>query len=363
MKIANKLNQLTGLRYFAALLVFLSHLKWSGSSEILVKIFESGYVGVSFFFLLSGFVLSHSYKERILDKSLSCFKYILLRLARLTPLHFLTALPFILLATYKADINIFKAIVNLSYLQSWIPSSSYYFSFNAPSWSLSNEMFFYFCFFPLVFLNTKNLVKIFLALLLTILTSALFFTTQLSGLKLFGGNTLAHWLFYIFPGFRILEFIAGMLIFQLWKTGYRLPHWVTSASYILLITSMYFANQIPEPFRLSLYFIPFVSLFFYANLTEDTPSYRLFSTKYLTLLGNASFAFYLIHQPLINILERLTQKYNLSYLPFFILCLSVATLASIFIYIFYEKKAESFLKNYISNKIQNQTILATKANH
>lgn len=83
-----KLDQLTGLRYFAALLVFLSHINWDGYSEHIQILFESGYVGVSFFFLLSGFVLSYSYGEKIQNHSLSFIKYALLRLARLTPLHF-----------------------------------------------------------------------------------------------------------------------------------------------------------------------------------------------------------------------------------------------------------------------------------
>ena len=46
--------------------VFLSHLDWSASNHLFQKIFYSGYVGVSFFFVLSGFVLSYSYQEKIL---------------------------------------------------------------------------------------------------------------------------------------------------------------------------------------------------------------------------------------------------------------------------------------------------------
>ena len=60
MATIRKLDQLTGLRYFAALLVFFSHLELDGSHDFLRDVFNSGYVGVSFFFLLSGFVLSYS---------------------------------------------------------------------------------------------------------------------------------------------------------------------------------------------------------------------------------------------------------------------------------------------------------------
>lgn len=342
-----KLDQLTGLRYFAALLVFLSHLNWDGSNLHLARIFESGYVGVSFFFLLSGFVLSYSYKEKILDRSLNFNRYALLRLARLTPLHFLTALPFVFYAFYKADFSLFKLAINLLYLQSWVPSSTYYFSFNAPSWSLSNEMFFYICFFPLVFIKTRTIIKLFISLLTVIFACAFFVELVYPEHKFFGNNTLAHWLFYIFPGFRLLEFVTGMLLFKLWERRFRLPGWITFASYALLIISMYFAKEVPEPFRMSLFFLPFIALFFYSHLSEHGLIVRFFSTKTMVLLGNASFAFYLIHQPLIVVFKKLTDKLELSNFVFFVFSCFVISALSIATYVLYERKAESYLKSLI----------------
>lgn len=352
MNIKTKLDQLTGLRYFAALLVFLSHSNWDGSNLHLAKIFESGFVGVSFFFLLSGFVLSYSYKEKIVDRSLGFFKYALLRLARLSPLHFLTALPFVLFAVYKSDLNLPKLFLNIFYLQSWVPSSTYYFSFNAPSWSLSNEMFFYICFFPLVFIRSGNLLRIFVFLLLTIVFSAfvaqIFYPEQ----KFFGGNTFAHWLFYIFPIFRLLEFLAGMLLFKLWESRFRLSDWMILPSYILLFASMYFAKEVPESFRMSLFFLPFIVLFFYSHLSDSGFIVRLFSTRIMVLLGNASFAFYLIHLPLIGIFRRITASLELSNLSFVIFSCVAISLLSIATYVIYERKAESYLKRLISEKLR-----------
>ena len=347
-----KLDQLTGLRYFAALLVFLSHSSWDGSDQTLTQVFESGYVGVSFFFVLSGFILSYSYKQKILGNGLSFLKYALLRLARLTPLHFLTALPFVALAFYKADVSLLKIVINLSYLQSWIPNSTYYFSFNAPSWSLSNEMFFYICFFPLIFLNTRNIVKITVLLLTVVIVSALVMETVFPGKSVFGEYSLAHWMFYIFPGFRLLDFLAGMLLFKVWQGGFRLPSWSVAPSYVLLIVAMYYAKSIPEPFRYSLYFLPVIVVFFYAHLTENTGIARFFSTKILVLLGNASFAFYLIHQRLIEIFRKLGQRLDLSNWSFALLTLAIITLISIVIYVLYERKAEMWLKSYIITKVK-----------
>lgn len=352
MDIKTKLDQLTGLRYFAALLVFLSHSNWDGSNLHLAKIFESGYVGVSFFFLLSGFVLSYSYKEKIVDRSLGFVKYALLRLARLSPLHFMTALPFILFAFYKSDLNLPKLFLNIFYLQSWVPSSSYYFSFNAPSWSLSNEMFFYICFFPLVFVRSGNLLKFFIVLLLTIVFSASVVQILYPEQKFYGGNTFAHWLFYIFPAFRLLEFVAGMLLFKLWESRFRFPSWIILPSYILLIASMYFAKEVPEPFRMSLFFLPFIGLFFYSHLTETGLIVRFFSTRLMVLLGNASFALYLIHQPLIGIFKRILARFELSNFSFFVFSCFAISILSIATYILYERKAESYLKTLIRQKVR-----------
>lgn len=317
----------------------------------MAKIFESGYVGVSFFFLLSGFVLSYSYKEKILDHSLSFNRYTLLRFARLSPLHLLTALPFVLYALYNSDLNLFKVALNILYLQSWVPISTYYFSLNAPSWSLSNEMFFYICFFPLVFIREKTLLKIFIFLLATIVLSAFFVEFFYSEQKFFGSNTIAHWIFYIFPGFRLLEFIAGMLLFKLWERGFRLPSWIILPSYLLLLTSMYFAKEVPESFRMSLFFLPFITLFFYSHLLEAGLAVRFYSTKTMVLLGNASFAFYLIHQPSIVVLKRILAKLELSNYSFFVFSCVVISLLSIATYVLYERKAESYLKLLINQKV------------
>ncbi len=346
-----RIHQLTGLRYFAALLVFFSHLKWSDSNIVFARIFESGYVGVSFFFLLSGFVLSYSYGERISNGSLGFVKYILLRLARLTPLHFATATPFVLFAIYKSDFHIIKTTLNLLYLQSWIPNSSFYFSLNAPSWSLSNEIFFYVCFFPLIFFSSKTLLKLSVILLILIIVSAFFIELYFSDQKLFGNNTVAHWLFYIFPGFRLIEFIVGMFAYRAWRNNFRISDSLVIPSYILLIGSMSFAQYVPESFRMSLYFIPFITLFLYSHLMGDGFLVKFFSSRLLILLGNASFAFYLIHQPLIGVLNKALSDFNLSETSFLFVSLFVITIVSVVIYISYEKRTELFLKRWIDHRL------------
>lgn len=341
---SHRIEQLTGLRFFAALLVFVSHLNWVNSSYFFQKIFKEGYVGVSFFFILSGFLLSLSYKVKIANGLISFNRYVFLRFARLTPLHVATALPFIALAIYHGNFSFITTILNLSYLQSFVPNSHFYFSLNAPSWSLSNEMFFYMCFFLLAVISFRQLCSYTLILFIIIIISAFVITATIGSNVLFGSNSFVHWLFYIFPGFRILEFLFGMVLYEIWNKGYRVNKNFIPLSYVILFTSMYFASLVPEAFRFSLYYLPVSSFFLYAHLTNVSFFTKFYSSKILVLLGNASFAFYLIHQPLIAVFKKLLSSFDLSNFSFFIISLCFISILSVLVYEFYEKKAERLLK-------------------
>lgn len=66
------IKPLTSLRFFFALCVFVSHLSFLKGSEYYANIFETifdeGFLGVSFFFILSGFILAYNYEDKILEK-------------------------------------------------------------------------------------------------------------------------------------------------------------------------------------------------------------------------------------------------------------------------------------------------------
>ncbi|AMN51451.1 hypothetical protein ACP90_02230 [Labrenzia sp. CP4] len=356
-----RLEQLTGLRFFAALLVFGVHFRWDTSGDFVKTIAEQGYVGVSFFFILSGFVLTQSYKTRILAGTMSFRDYFLLRIARLTPLHFLTGLPFLYFsimqveAIYSEEFSVIKTVLNLTYLQSWIPVSSIYFSLNAPSWSLSDEMFFYVCFFGLVAFSPRKLVAVTLGLGVVVFVSALLVQVFLGDVIFFGKYPFSHWLFYVFPGFRILEFLVGMVLHEVWRRGVRLPGAVQPLSYLLLFLAMWLAPDVPDPFRYSLFYLPVITLFFYAHLTEGAALTRVFSTRPLVLLGNASFAFYLVHQPSLHLMNIFLRPSIPADIVFFPVSLCITAVFSIFLYRIYEMPAERALKSWVKGKRSAQT--------
>lgn len=345
-----RLDQLTGLRFIAALLVFVSHVPWPSAPDWLQTMLAQGFVGVSFFFVLSGFVLSHSYASRITCGDMTYTRFMALRLARLSPLHLATALPYVLVGIWRNTLTAPVALLNLSFLQSWVPDSTYYFSLNAPSWSLSNEMFFYLCFFPLCFVAAPRRWLLTALLALTVAACAAYAVANYNSVILVGDRTVGHWVFYIFPGFRLLEFLAGMALYDLWRRGLRLPGPALPMAWVLLFVAMVLADRIHEAFRMSLFFLPVVTLLLWVHLDRSPPLCRALSGRGMVLLGEASFAFYMIHQPAIRICNRLVGE-----LPHRDLCVGAAALAlsviaSLLLFFYFERPAERRLKAWVNRR-------------
>src|SRR4051812_12601392 len=91
------IKPLTSLRFIFALMVFACHLPYNKiENTVFVSLynqfFYEGYLGVSFFFILSGFILALNYKGPIIENKLNYSDFYIGRFARIYPLHFLTLL-------------------------------------------------------------------------------------------------------------------------------------------------------------------------------------------------------------------------------------------------------------------------------
>src|SRR5437764_11248338 len=105
---------------------------WFGPGAYVVADF--GYIGVDFFFVLSGFVLTWSARP-----DLGPLRFWQNRFARIWPLH-LTTLGLAVLVGVAVGVGDLTALVsNLFLVQAWWPQQHVYFGFNAVSWSLSCE--------------------------------------------------------------------------------------------------------------------------------------------------------------------------------------------------------------------------------
>ena len=141
------LPTLTSLRFFAALMIFAFHLREFAPSETLYALAPGMLHGVSFFFVLSGFVLTHVYFGRGVPSA----TFYRARIARIVPLHWacmgllVAALPPLwacgqrLSTPDAAGAFVLKALL----LDAWVPLRSVQSSWNIVSWSISAEMAFY----------------------------------------------------------------------------------------------------------------------------------------------------------------------------------------------------------------------------
>lgn len=293
----SRIETLNHLRFSAALLVFGSHVGWSHHRYS--EFFSQGFVGVSIFFVLSGFVMSFAYAHRISSRSISFRTFVCLRLSRLAPLYWLVGLiSLIAIPLVKSESVDFKATDSLYFffLQSWLPSSEIYFSVNPPSWSVSNELFFYFLFFPLILFARRKILFFFFILLGAIFLSAIAWTVLANDFgPIWGQNSFSHWLFYIFPVFRSLEFIVGILVHWLWTKHGEVRFLRPRFIYPLLAVTMMFGPVVPEAFRFSLYYLPVAALLVYAHAQGENQSKNRFLGRLLRELSDASYSFYMIH--------------------------------------------------------------------
>jgi peptidoglycan/LPS O-acetylase OafA/YrhL len=302
------INSLTSVRFFFAFVVFLSHLKGLvGKSEnfdfYYDNVFSEGSIGVSFFFILSGFVLSLSYEKKIIagyKRSTFYFK----RVARLFPLHlitFIVAIPFALHGGHF----LLKGGLNLLLLQSFIPLRSIYFSFNAVSWSISDEMFFYALFpFLITWINSRNKYLKYLIYLFPLVPIAL---------NILLPEEYKHQLLYINPIVRLADFILGILGYKLFShfKNYKNVKWINTlqlTSVVVFVIFFMYHLEIPKALRYSVYYwIPMVFIILAFSFNEGVV-YKLLNKRILIYLGEISFGFYMIHQLVIRYLGIINSK-------------------------------------------------------
>lgn len=211
-----KLDSLTSLRFFAAAMIIIGHAHHLFGSAGIATNFSLTQ-GVSFFFVLSGFILAYNYPV-LTDKSKILLFY-KTRFARIWPAHIAAILFFILIygstntSNLSPDQTLIAAVANITITQAWIPYRDYYLSFNAVAWSISTEFFFY-IWFPLLVYKIK---KHWACTLIALLSIIIFFILMgsVKGITANESETSLSLmgLLYVNPLVRIFEFFIGMLAY------------------------------------------------------------------------------------------------------------------------------------------------------
>ncbi len=166
-----RFDVLDALRGVCALLVALYHFKTNGLLTT-NPIAENGWLFVDYFFVLSGFVIAHSYGERIANGSVSIKRFMGLRMGRIYPLHLAVLFAFIALELvlvfgddwisqyvdrepFTGSRGLESLFQSLFLLQSFGVGSGW--GWNGPAWSIAAEMWTYLL-FAVIFLANRRVM-------------------------------------------------------------------------------------------------------------------------------------------------------------------------------------------------------------
>lgn len=212
-----RLDPLTSLRFFAAAMIVMYHAGGRGLGPAWPMSFALGQ-GVTFFFVLSGFVLAYNHAN--LRGFHEIRDFYVARFARIWPSHVATGVMYVLLIgniSYFSLPEESRALITLAYVtltHAWVPVSEYITAYNTVSWSISTEFFFYLL-FPILIMDWARTWKVKLLLTLVIAVAMLLFADMFAiapnGTEDGRGN-----LGYINPLARIFEFALGVGVCHLY---------------------------------------------------------------------------------------------------------------------------------------------------
>ena len=329
------------MRFFAAFYVVVFHLcqvvipESYAEHSFGARFISLGYISVSFFFLLSGYILAIVYlrDNRSVDKR----RFFAARFARIYPLFFVTLLADTPDALWRkaADHSLIQSIASVAQeflahlvmLHAWL--QYHQLTIDGPNWSLSVETFLYLS-FPLlgVFLWKLKGPRIWIAALLIYC----------------GGQTLV-WAMRTHlpldvatynPLFHLSTFALGILLAR-WQTlrvpaqsSDAPPPWLAYGVLALATTVLLGVIQLsPVIPRANLFdglLAPIFVCAIWASSSSSTGLSHLLSAPWLVVLGEASYGLYLIHYPVLNMFLYFHLLDRTVFYPVFLLlsvCLSV----------------------------------------
>ena len=307
------LPALTSLRFFAALSVALYHflpqdnfLPIQRPGGILSGLFGSGYVGVSFFFVLSGFILTYAHGREFGEQRGSVARFYYARFARIYPVYLFSLLvsAAVFFGTFQNPRHVAVLVVDALMLQAWSAHTILF--LNIPSWTLSCEAFFY-VLFPLLLLRLRAS-----SWRRTILWGAVLWLVALAiPAAALGAQLGWHWALWLPEQPGALGFVMNPLAtLPLFLAGIvlgwahlrspldgRAGLWATGAGGAVVLVAMLLAQHLPDTLLRNGLLLPGFAAVLLGAATEN-PLTRLLSARPLLLLGEASYAFYLLHYPL-----------------------------------------------------------------
>ncbi|HAC87128.1 MAG TPA: hypothetical protein DCF95_04205, partial [Gammaproteobacteria bacterium] len=292
-----KIPVLDAFRFFASVLVVLVHYEVIFGESVVYGTFAT--TAVSWFFIVSGFILSYTYPS--LDSLQDYRRFYLHRIIRIYPVYFLAVVVSSLFVSlnYLAIGDEFFSEVNrpfelihdlpeqkeaafftlatlrhLVFAQSVGSVETFKLVFNGPLWSIVLEIYFYLA-FPLLLLMIKPLntmTRIIVAFIMGYLLQLLLIQVNLPEAESYDVINL-NVPVYTNPFIRGIEFIFGMLLYKVF-TFWDLQkivgrsNWTPTILTVLLyvIVVIYVHDNIPYQYSSFFLVVPFVTIMIYALL-------------------------------------------------------------------------------------------------
>jgi peptidoglycan/LPS O-acetylase OafA/YrhL len=295
------LPALTGLRFFLALWVIIDHLVGPGHAfepfaqmlpHPLYLVVRGGYLAVTTFFVLSGFVLARTYGTTLWTRR-NLWKYGVGRVARVYPVYLLSLLivsKFIWQANTWPQSKSLLVAMHLTLVQGWFVGH-YTVGWNVAAWTLSVEMFFYLM-FPLLIVPLRGA----------------------GWWKSLGAAALACVLVRIMwrigiddnvkPLIHLADFLIGIaasnvydLLVARGKTHWG--PWLSSAGVLGVAGFIAYPQLIPQSLDINTVIRPLNALLLVGFGLGGGWVARALSTRVLVYMGKASYAMYILHIPIL----------------------------------------------------------------
>ena len=315
----NYIPALTGVRAMAAYLVFISHFSYIFDEKfphLLQRFLAEFHIGVSIFFVLSGFLITFRYYKDFHLTGDWFKQYLKNRVARIYPMYFLlTVAAFVYYFITGDGSSITKGsahpialmVLNITFLRGF-----FYQFWNtgiSQGWSLTVEECFYFS-APIIFLIAKKYHKFYIQpVVITLFAIFMVLIFRHVNWHGFFGNFTFVMVFTFFG--RCFEFFVGVQLARyVLKNGFtRTRNFnFTYSGFVLMFACVLIMALQPviKPWPAGLetpigtitnnYFLCVaVALFFYGILTEQTLFKKFLALPFIELLGKSSYIFYLIH--------------------------------------------------------------------
>jgi peptidoglycan/LPS O-acetylase OafA/YrhL len=313
-----RLPAVTSLRFFAAFHVALFHMKEMRvltGPQWLVGFAGIGYVGVSFFFVLSGFILVYTYAGR--DIVLGEFWQT--RFARIYPAYLFSLLltfPFFYIGTHMFHVPFFlfgeqhfllSAALVLLLLQAWVPPAAL--MWNAVAWSLSVEAFFY-AVFPFALKRFAKLSNVALGVVIPacwlagMAVSAGYLAMRPAGAEYVGSTDWSGAVQFVkfSPLVRLPEFLLGMACGFLFIRSERNPKLalpLMTAGVLGVVATVVASRFVPYLVVHTAMSGPAFAAVVYGIALEPKWASWL-NNRLLVLFGDASYSFYLLHSTVLG---------------------------------------------------------------